>query len=638
MRRQRLLLACVLAISIVAICACGKYETKKPQLKENSQMLSLKLLTIKTKEFLKDTKMPSDIYETFVMTLLGDEKAKEWLLNYNKETEYKFDSIIYGVIGDTYSKENCLYNIGMLYYNGNKEISLEKNDKNALFWLKQSVYKGSFDGAILLGDMEKGKDALLFYEKALNIKTSGIAYERIANCYENGIGTDKDEEKANNYYFKSTLDGNSKGLYKMAQLNSLSAEKSILFLKAAGSMDYSAPYFTMVYEGLDGYSPSDSKKNGINRLEDLWNHGGDSTVDQLKKSITENEYFSKKFVEELIKTSYTYSYHTFAEKHSVGTTDFADGDEDIQELNYGEWDFYDLDFDGDGKKEVGLPDLSGAGGAFMTDGIGIYKKNKDGVYEEYAYGPSCTLRDAMQVIQYENGIYFITNPFSDTKNDPHNITARAIDNNGNGHTVSVICNKYKPKEVMTQVYGDHADELKTFLSRVQSQALEAIDMTKKHQMYNPNRYKEVLEDEYAPNSKHIYFASDIDNDGVKEYVLKAHEIDDGGKYYQDYNLFQIFQRESELENAESVMDSMRKDSYYGLHSSGNIYDMLPVSGKIVQFWTQKEDDITYCIALTRNELLYGLHVFMVKDEKALPICESLLFDEVQGVDVVFSQD
>lgn len=638
MRREKLLLVGILSISIFAICACGNHETQKPQIKENPQMLSSKLLDIKIMEFLKDTNMPQDIYDKFAMTLQGDKNAKEWLLNYNKETEYKFSIIIDEVIGDTYSEENCLYNIGMLYYRGNKDISLEKNHENALFWLKQSADKGCFDGAIMVGDMLNDKDAFHFYEKALNIKTSGIAYERLADCYENGIGTDKDEKKANNYYFKSTLDGNSKGLYKMAQLDSLSSAQSILFLKAAGSMDYSASYFDMVYEGPDGYLASDSKINGIIRLGDLWDHGGDPAAEQLKRSITENEYFSTKFVEELIKTSYTYSYHTFAKKYGMQPTDFAEGNEDIKDLDYGEWDFYDLDFDGDGKKEIGLPDLSGAGGAFMTDGICIYKKNKDGTYEEYAYGPNCTLRDAMQVIGYDDRIYFIYNPFSDTKNAPHNIKARVIDKNGNGHEVYVACNKYKPKEVMTQVYGDHADELKIFLSGLKSQALEAIDMTKKHQIYNPNSYKEVFEDDYVPNSKYIYIASDIDNDGVKEYVLKAHVIDDGGKYYQDYNLFQIFNRESELENAESVMDSMQQDNYYGLHSSGNIYDMLPVSGKIVQFWTQEKDDITYCIALTRNELLYGLQIFMVKDEKALPICESLLFDEVQGVDVEFSQD
>lgn len=96
---------------------------------------------------------------------------------------------------------------------------------------------------------------------------------------------------------------------------------------------------------------SDSKINGINRFGDLWDHGGDPAAEQLKKSITENEYFPPKLVEELIKTSYTYSYHTFAKKYGMQPTDFAEGNEDIKDLDYGEWDFYDLDFDGDGRRK-----------------------------------------------------------------------------------------------------------------------------------------------------------------------------------------------------------------------------------------------------------------------------------------------
>lgn len=75
--------------------------------------------------------------------------------------------------------------------------------------------------------------------------------------------------------------------------------------------------------------------------------------------------------------------------------------------------FYKLDFDGDGENEIGIPIHSGAGGMYQSDGFCIFKKNKEGLWEEYAYGPDCTFLDYMYIIQFEGNIYFITNPSTD---------------------------------------------------------------------------------------------------------------------------------------------------------------------------------------------------------------------------------
>ncbi len=70
-------------------------------------------------------------------------------------------------------------------------------------------------------------------------------------------------------------------------------------------------------------------------------------------------------------------------------------------------------------------------------------------------------------------------------------------------------------------------------------------------------------------------------------------------------MFEVYDSESKLSpNAKPMLDVLPEDEYYGLHSGGNIYSVLPVGGKIVQFWTCEKDDKTYCVALTRNELLY----------------------------------
>lgn len=478
-------------------------------------------------------------------------------------------------------------------------------------------------------------------------------------------GTDDDKQKEQEHYFMSALNGEPEGLYKLASSNGISRTQFILFSKAASSMDYSPGYFDIAYGGLEGYSAKESKMKVIEKLSDAWDKETDPAAVQLKNSIRGNQYFSKEFAEALVKTSYTYSYYAFAEKYGIGpnqsfedakTIEFVisqEGDEfdsygesmAEQYLEYEDCEFYRLDFDGDGNDEIGVPLHSGAGGAFMADGFGIFKKNKDGLYERYASGPDCTLRDGMRLIEYENRIYFIVNPFSDTMNEPHNILARVIDEDGKGHEISINCSEYKPKEIMTKVYdGYDSDEFSSFLTGIMSQVYEAIAATKKREMYNPNTTKQVKssaeqqDDFYVAPPTDVYFAADINNDGTKEYIRKGHIITEL-KYYNDYNLFQIYNNESELaENAVPMLDILPQGDYYGLHSVGNLYDVLPVEGKIVQFWTREKDGRTYCIALTRNELLYSLQVYEVQNKKAVPVCHSLLFDEVQSVDLVFSND
>jgi len=625
------------------------------------------------KQFLEDADLPIEIYENFEMAIQGDINAREWLDEYDDKNKHKYFSALNGVFpsrngSNPYSANECYYNIGMLYYKGDDYIPLKQDKNKAFYWLRLSADEGSFFGAIQAGDMalngdgipKNEKEAFNLYKKALEIKKHGTAYERLAYCFENGIGTDKDGQKAQEYYFKSTLDGNPIGLYKLSTSDGISQSQSIMLLKAASSMDYSSGYFEMAYGGLDGYSANDSKLRIIERLSEVWDKGTDPVAVQIKKSIRENQYFPKEFTEALIKTSYTYSYHAFAEKNGIKPNrNYEDGRSIRFDLtgdefesyavgmakNYLEYDectFYELDFDGDGEDEIGIPLHSGAGGAFMVDGFGIFKKNKNGLYEEYAFGPQCSMRDAMRLIKYNSRIYFITNPFSDTDNEPHNITARTIDKNGKGHEVSISCTKYNPKEIITKVYGNYnTDEFSNFLKEIKAQAYEAIAVTKSHRMYNPNTANPVKKTDLPENilsgflPQDVYFEADIDNDGEKEFIRKAHVITQS-KYYNDYNLFQIYDSQSKLcETVEPIMDLLPYDDYFGLHSGGNLYDLLPIGGKVVQFWTQEKDNVTYCVALTRNELLYSLHVYVVKNNQTIPVCHSLLFDEVQDIEVKF---
>lgn len=627
---------------------------------------------VMTKQFLIDANLPIEIYDKFEMAIQGDMQAQEWLKEYDDKNKHKYSSVRYKV----FSYENGssaysgieYYNIGMLYYEGYDYIHIKQDKDKAFYWLDLSANNGFFLGAIKAGDMALNGDgipkneymAFNLYLKALEIEINGIAYERLASCYEKGIGTDEDQEKALEYYFKSSLYGNPIGLDKLSNSDGISQSQSIMLLKAASSMDYSASYFDMVYGGLDGYSASDSKLKIVEQLSEAWDKGTDPVAVELKKSVQGNQYFPKKFVEALIKTSYTYSYHAFAEKYGIKPNrSYEDGKSIMFDLpegesysyygstakNYLEYEgctFYELDFDGDGEDEIGIPVHSGAGGAFAVDGFGVFKKNEKGLYKLYAGGPYCSFRDAKRLIKYDGRIYFITNPYSDTMNEPHNITASTIDKNGNEHEISIKCTRYNPREIITKVYDNYnTEEFDSFLNEIKAQAYEAIAITKRQRMYNPNNTNRVKETELPEDipqffvPKDVYFEADINNDGKKEFIRKAHVITDS-KYYNDYNLFQVYDIQSKvLEEVEPLVDILPYHDYYGLHSGGNIYDFLPIGGNIVQFWTCEKDNITYCAALTRNELLYGLHVYVVKNNHAIPVSQSFFFDEVQKVEVKF---
>lgn len=652
MRRRVFLLVLIIVITIFSLHIyndnyVGTKKLSFSSVKLTTISIAPKLSSyrqnVMVKQFIEDANLPITIYEEFLVAIQGDKKAQEWIDEFKDASESKIRSALSEVfpfrsVDNPYSENESYYNIGMLYYYGDEYIPLKENKEKAFYWLKLSAEKGSFLGAITSGDMAKSGEGI-----PINQKTAFDYYE-----------------KAQEYYFLGALDGNIAGLYKLIALTGISPMQSILLSKAASSMDYSGEYFDMVYEGLDSYSISEEKLRVVDYLDEAWNKGIDTVAVQLKKVIQGNKYYSKDFVEELIKTSYTYSYHAFAEKYGImPNRDFEDGKKiqfdftDIDEvfdletmakqyLEYEECEFYELDFDGDGEDEIGIPIYSGAGGAFMIDNFEIYKKNKAGLYEAYAGGPSCTMRDAMRLIEFDGRIYFITNPFSDTKNAPHDITARLIDDAGEGHEISVFGKEYKPKEIMTQVNENYdIDEFDGFMSEIMTQADEAISTTKRHEMYNPNNTKQLteeLQDFSVDSYMDVYFIADVDNDEVKEYIRKGHIINQD-KYYDDFNLFQIYDSEYKLlENTESMLDILPDDEYYGLHSGGNIYDILPIAGKIVQFWTYEKNNKTYCIALTRNELLYGLHVYSIENDKPIPIFQSLLFDEVQDIEIFFSEE
>lgn len=412
MRQKVLHLILMMSVTIFCLSSCSEnnivtervsYSTAKPTktIAPSSQPQNNMM-----KEFLEDAKMPIETHEKFLTAIKGDTEALEWLEKNDNKNKNFYWSVLYKVFpyknGQSVLENEFYYNIGMLYYYGDEDIPIKQNKDKAFYWLNFSADKSSFFGAIQAGDMAKSGDGISIneklafdlYIKALENKVHGIAYERLAYCYENGIGTDIDKQKSQEYYYKSLIGGNPNGFYKLSTSDGLSHIQSILFSKAASSLDYSASYFSMAYDGLNGYSAADSKLKIIDRLTEIWDNGTDPVAVKLKKSIRKDKHFSDEFVEELFKTSYTYSYHAFAEKHGIKPNrSFEDGkkikfaltekDNEIENeiinmatrhLEYEECAFYELDFDGDEKNEIGIPLNRVAGGAFMRDGLVFLKR------------------------------------------------------------------------------------------------------------------------------------------------------------------------------------------------------------------------------------------------------------------------
>ena len=112
------------------------------------------------------------------------------------------------------------------------------------------------------------------------------------------------------------------------------------------------------------------------------------------------------------------------------------------------------------------------------------------------------------------------------------------------------------------------------------------------------------------------------------------------KYYDDYNWFQIYTNRADYDNGSVslTMPVFYGDFHYGLRSGGNIYDILPLSNNVVQFWTHEYDGVTYCVVLQKYTLLYAQQVFVISNDDIRLVKRSLFFDEAHGVDISFSRD
>ena len=626
-------------------------------------------------QFFLDVDVPEAVREQFTSAMRGNSEAQEWVYEYARNN----DDLAWPVMGTVFnysldiSENVSLFRIAMLYYNGNDSIRLTQDRSKAFEWAKLSSEKGNASAALHAGDMARyglgvpvdEQAAYAFYLSAHSIKPDGITMERLGDCYAEGIGTSSNRQKAFDCYFESAMMGYSAGIYKLSDFTEYADMNPIAMYKAASSLSYSGGYWAMAYGGLGGYEADAMKRELIKRLLDIWDSGSDEAASNLKNTRRANGYFPIAFIEALTQTVYAYSYHAFAEEYGLwpnGTYedakniqfvmhDISEPDFDNMEIlagRYLQWDgciFYEYDFDNDGVDEIGIPMHSGAGGAFMADGFAIYKKNADGFYEYYAQGPSCSLRDAMRIIQYDDRVYFIVNPYDDTGTSPHNILAYTIDENGIGQVASIVNKDYELQKIIAYTSESYDAGYSELYSEVEEQVRNAVLATKQQLVYSTDDETELVHDGgedwwgkryYGEVARQdVFIVANIKNDGV-EMAMHRGRLISQDKYYYDFNWFQIYENRDFEIGSTPIKEPVFYGEHYGLYSTGNIYDLFPIAGNVIQFWTNEHNGITFCVTLQRYGLLYIVQILKLQDNEVSLVSKALYLDVAKNADILFS--
>ncbi len=674
--RKRLSLLVFIIIILHFLIACSDTAIPSGSLEEiTAKEAAYEVLLT---QFFDDAAVSDEVRERFAEAVDGNAEAQKWIDDYEGDgLNWSIRNAVfpYSNGNHPYTEEESKYHIGMLYYEGDDYVGFIQDKAKAFEWFRLSADLGSSDGAVWAGDMARYGDGITadeqaafdFYIQAADIRPDAVASERLGDCYNEGIGTVADRKKAFGHYLDSALMGYAPALYKLSDFAGEADMDLSALYKAASTSDYSGGYWAIAYGGLDDYSASQSKQDLINQLSELWMSGNDDSALHMQAALNSDDNFSGAFVEALIRTVYSYSYHVFANENGLRPNrDYEDAQnirfapldnlapedgywEGTAEryLEYEECEFYEYDFDGCGENEIGIPAHSGSGGAFMGDGFAIFKQTEEGLVF-YANGPECSLRDAMHKIQYDGKIYFLINWFDDTGNTPHDITAYTIDTDGKQYYLHINCKDYALRQVIQ--YPDPAyvtgyDEL---ISEIEQEGHEAVAAFKQQQIYSPDQEVQLSYSPEADNLwsgmvnigeagvQNVFAVADIDNNGTEQVIHKGNLIIQS-KYYDDFHWFQIYDDRTAFDNG---MDSLQSpeftDDFYGLHSGGNIYDLLPVGNHVVQFWTHEHEGITYCVTLQKHGMLYVLQAYHVQNGEAGLVSKSLFLDEPQGVDVRFS--
>ncbi|RHZ71733.1 hypothetical protein Glove_255g13 [Diversispora epigaea] len=197
-------------------------------------------------------------YERGIETTKDEEKAFQWYLksakrgNHLRQTEG----------GSGYGQHNLRY----CYENGMRT----KDEEKAFQWYLKSAERGCLIGQFNLGTFQ-------WYLKSAEEGDSDAQFN-LGCCYENGIGTIKDEGKAFQWYLKSAERGNFMGRYNLGccYRNGIGTTKdekkaSHWYMKSAEDEEKAFQWYLKSAEGKDSivqYQLGNCYRNGIGTIKD----------------------------------------------------------------------------------------------------------------------------------------------------------------------------------------------------------------------------------------------------------------------------------------------------------------------------------------------------------------------------------
>lgn len=331
----------MLCIFTIFVCSCSQVYSEKRMYKgvdgphrmdaekwtaavltalEKRNILEMKPADTQIAGFIEDSGMPDELWDKFKEAAGGSEKVLRWYNKHPDKSSFLFDLFKSSYISEYI--ENFYYDIGMLYYKGNKKQAFKADKEKAFQWYCLAAAQGHFPAAITAGDMARlgdgmsvnGNDAFALYQKALEIEKNSYVYERLAVCYQEGIGTDRDLQKAKEYIWLNMLEGEANGFYQYLSTVDLDQKERLLLSKAASSLYLS---YDMNIDNFNGYSAGAWEKKVIQELEKVWDDGTDESAVKIKDNLRHNQYFPKDFAEAFARVSYTYSYDSFADTYGI---------------------------------------------------------------------------------------------------------------------------------------------------------------------------------------------------------------------------------------------------------------------------------------------------------------------------------
>ena len=155
--------------------------------------------------------------------------------------------------------EEASYNLGICYYYGS---GTKKDEKKALELFETAIEKGLYEAsykvARIFESRKNFKKARKFYEYSVKFTKNINALRKLAHFYMNGIGGEKQEKQAFDFYKRTAFVGDAHSQYMLAkiyfegEITDVDEKKALSFLEMAANNGNSQAQFQLANLYLSG--------------------------------------------------------------------------------------------------------------------------------------------------------------------------------------------------------------------------------------------------------------------------------------------------------------------------------------------------------------------------------------------------